>query len=117
MQMNLHSGNIWLSTEPVDFRKSIDGLCAVIVEQFGQHPQDGLYIFFNRHKDKAKLLGWHHNGFVLIYKRLEQGHFYVAKDAQTNVAVIDRKQLGWLLAGLDWASISHWETLSFDEFS
>ena len=116
MQMTLQSGDIWVSTLPVDFRKSIDGLCAVVVDYFDKHPQEGLYVFYNRSRDKVKILSWHHNGFVLIYKRLEKGRFYINKD-DSGMALLEKEQLSWLLAGLDWVSMREWNELNFSDFS
>ena len=116
MQMTLHSCDIWVSTVPVDFRKSIDGLCAVITDFGNKHPQAGLYVFYNQSRDKVKILGWHHNGFVLVYKRLEKGRFYVTKDTD-GMVLLDKEQLSWLLAGLDWVSMRAWDELSFSDFS
>ena len=31
--------------------------------------------FIGKRRDKAKLLWWHHTGFLLLYKRLERGRF------------------------------------------
>lgn len=116
MQMTLHSSDIWISTSPIDFRKSIDGLCAVIVDFFDKQPQEGLYIFYNRTRDKLKILGWHHNGFVLVYKRLEKGRFYITKDID-GMVLLEKEQLSWLLAGLDWVSMREWDELKFSDFS
>ncbi len=87
----------------------------MVVEQFGRHPQAGIYIFYNRARDKVKILGWHRNGFVLIYKRLEQGRFHVDKQSDEAVT-LDKRQLSWLVAGLDWSSMSTWNDLEYDEF-
>lgn len=115
MQLTLESPQIWVCNQAVDFRKSIDGLCYVLQDQFGRHPQDGIYVFYNRHRNKVKILGWHKNGFVLIYKRLEKGHFYMAKD-NNGCVTLDVKQLSWLIAGLDWATMSRWNELTFTDF-
>ena len=116
MQLTLNDPQIWVCNQPVDFRRSIDGLCAIVVGQLGQRPQDGIYIFYNRTRDRVKVLGWHRNGFVLIYKRLEQGRFHAANQSQGTVNV-DERQLTWLLAGLDWPSMSNWSELEYDEFT
>ena len=115
MQLNITEQQVWLSTTPVDFRKSIDGLSAVVQESLQGNPQIGIYLFFNKSKDKVKILGWHKNGFVLVYKRLERGKFttVISDDGST---IISTKQLSWLLAGLDWVSMSDWDELEFSEF-
>ena len=61
---------------PVDFRKSFDGLCGVIRNELEKPPLDGtLYIFYNRRRDRIKILTWDTDGFWLHYKRLEKGTF------------------------------------------
>ena len=48
---------IFLATEPVDFRKGIDGLGAVCRQRLGQNPLEGaLYVFRNRSGTALKLL-------------------------------------------------------------
>lgn len=115
MQLKLYSPKIWLSTSPVDFRRSIDGLCELIGNDFGMNLKEGLYIFYNRDKKKIKILTWHKNGFVMVYKRLEKGCFKIHKSEQ-GMLTLDEKQLSWLLAGLDWKSMSTWNELEFDDY-
>ncbi len=75
MQLKINAPSIWVCVTPVDFRRSIDGLIDVILETLHHDPKEGIFIFYNRTCDKAKLLAWHKNGFVLLLKRLEQGRF------------------------------------------
>ena len=75
MSLLIKTQHIWVAQAPVDFRQSIDGLCQIIDEHFQSAPQDGLYVFYNRQKNRLKLLTWHYNGFMLMYKQLERGRF------------------------------------------
>lgn len=100
MQIALKSEQIFIADKPIDFRKAIDGLCALIVEDMQQKPGDGIYVFYNKDFNRIKILGWHKNGFMLVYKRLEKGKFFV--NFIDGVLQIDAAQLGWLLAGADW---------------
>lgn len=115
MQMRLESPKIWLASEPVDFRRSINGLCLWVSEEMQANPQEGIFIFYNKGRDRVKLLAWHRNGFVLIYKRLERGRFKIPRDF-SNTFSLDERQLSWLLAGLDWHEMSHWDTLTFESY-
>mgnify|MGYP001792330302 CR=1 FL=1 len=55
-------------------RKSFDGLAGLVLTAFRRKPTDGsVYIFINKTGDRIKLLHWEAGGFVLYYKRLEQG--------------------------------------------
>lgn len=114
MQLTLTSHKIWLYPKPVDFRSSIDGLSALIINQ-GLPVQSGIFVFHNTSRDKLKLLVWHVNGFILLYKRLERGKFIFCRDNDNHYSVNER-QLSWLLAGLDWVQMSRFNELEFDDF-
>ena len=70
---------IFLHTDATDMRKSFTGLCGLIRGVFGDDPADGsLFLFVNKRRDRIKALWWDGDGFVLWYKRLEQGTFEIA---------------------------------------
>jgi transposase len=115
MMLKLSSPQIWLARQPVDFRQSIDGLCATIQSNLNMDLKKCIFIFFSRDRKKVKLLTWHKNGFALIYKRLEKGCFKLCK-SESGLTALDEKQLSWLLAGLDWESMSRWSELEFDDY-
>ena len=92
-----------LIRQPVDFRKSVDGLSQFIVSEYGENPGSGdVYIFCNRARDRLKLLYYDINGFVLHYKRLEKCRFKVAPGQVSCPERLDEKELKWLLSGLDY---------------
>lgn len=67
---------IRFALEPVDFRKSIDGLAIAVGRALGRDPMGGeMFVFRNRTRTALKALYWTPNGFVLVYKRLERGRF------------------------------------------
>jgi hypothetical protein len=67
---------IFVCTKPADMRKSFDGLSGMGQEFLGQDPLSGhLFLFFNKRRDRAKILLWDRDGFLLVYKRLEAGTF------------------------------------------
>ena len=67
---------IYLHSGATDMRKSFDGLSGIIRGNFGGDPADGsLFLFVNKRRDRIKALWWDGDGFVLWYKRLEQGTF------------------------------------------
>ncbi len=115
MQLKISSPKIWLATEPVDFRRSIDGLCEYIKDHFSLALKESIFVFHSKDRKKLKVLVWHKNGFVLVYKRLESGCFKYCP-AGNPLVTLDDKQLSWLLAGLDWHLMSHWNELSFDDY-
>ena len=75
MQLQLYGKKIWVYRSAIDFRRSIDGLSSLITSELKQNPKEGVYLFYNRYRDKIKGLSWHKNGFVLFYKRIESGRF------------------------------------------
>lgn len=111
MQLQFYGKKIWVYRQPIDFRCSIDGLTHLVHHNIQKNAQEGIYIFFNRHKDKIKCLSWHKNGFVLLYKRLERGRFCFIQDK--GVMEITSNELSWLLAGLEWHKMRHWNELDY----
>ncbi len=59
-----------------DLRKGIDGLARLIQQQFALDPfTNTLFLFCGRRRDRIKGLYWEKDGFILLYKRLEQGAY------------------------------------------
>lgn len=97
-----HGCKIHFYTQPVDFRKSFDGLCGIVEKAFEMNVLDGhLFLFFNRRCDRIKALWWDSGGLVLWYKRLEQGTFEIPRceEGQSHV-VLDTTQLAMLIDGV-----------------
>ena len=97
-------GKVYLACGATDLRKSIDGLAALVQAGFDLDPfSDAWFVFCNKGRDKLKLLRWDHNGFWLYYRRLERGRFLWPKTAEStaHTQIIDRRQLAWLLDGLN----------------
>jgi transposase len=67
---------IFVATQPVDFRKGIDGLAAVCRQALGDDPLEGtVYVFRNRAGTALKLLLYDGQGYWIMMKRLSQGRF------------------------------------------
>ncbi len=70
-----------------DMRKSFDGLCGLVVSELQRNVTSGdVFVFLNRSRTHIKLLHWEHGGFVLYYKRLEEGTFPVPSKGQLSWA-------------------------------
>jgi len=92
---------ILVARDPVDFRKQLDGLAAVCEVQLSEHPLDGtLFVFRNRRKTAVKLLVWTHGGFMMLYKKLEQGRF-AWPDLEGDRGTVTPAELAALMEGLD----------------
>jgi len=92
---------IFIASNPVDLRMSIDGLSTFVEHEKGAHLHDGsIYVFYNKHKDKIKCLFWDRNGFVLYYKRLDKTRFKMKK-MLNNIESISAEELEILLSGFE----------------
>ena len=101
MLMIPHPEQIYLAGGSTDLRKSIDGLAALVQEGFELNPfSPSLFVFCNRQRDKLKMIYWEHNGFWLVYRRLERGTFAWPDENHAAPVTISRRQLRWLLDGL-----------------
>jgi transposase len=116
MQLQLYGNQIWVYKTAIDFRSSIDGLSSLIQRDLKRNPQEGIYLFYNRHHDKLKCLSWHKNGFILLYKRLEKGKFHFVFNKQHGIFEIGVQELGWILAGLEWQKMQNWRELDYSKF-
>ncbi|MGL6217075.1 MAG: IS66 family insertion sequence element accessory protein TnpB [Lacrimispora sphenoides] len=91
---------IYIACGYTDMRKSIDGLAALVQEQFQMSPfQPALYLFCGRRRDRIKVLLWEGDGFVLLYKRLENGVFQWPR-SEAECKPVTWQQFRWLLEGL-----------------
>jgi transposase len=98
---------IWLATTPTDLRKSFDTLAELVRQHLAKDPLSGhVFVFRNKRSDRVKLLYWDEDGFVIVYKRLEQGsfHFPTAVPGQAGVT-LRAAELAMLLDGVDWQHV------------
>lgn len=104
---------IWLCMQRTDMRCGFDRLAALAQEVTGQDPLSGhLFLFRNRSGDRLKLLHWDRDGYVLWYKRLEEGVFKLPRvEPGDPGASADRSlelrpsELAMLLDGIDLSSV------------
>ena len=80
---------VYLYPKPVDFRKSIDGLTALVELDIKVAVFDPvLFVFLNKTRNRVKVLYWERNGFCLWLKRLEAERFKTSPDATDEVIVL-----------------------------
>lgn len=66
MKMFVEPQCIYLHRDAVDFRKSIDGLVAIVEGELERDAYtSALFLFCNKAKDKLKLVYWDKTGFAL----------------------------------------------------
>lgn len=81
---------ILLCTQPVDMRKSYDGLSALVTSQLQKDPSNGqLFVFINKRKTHMKILYFDRTGYCIWCKRLEQGQFNFSS------TVLGQRTLAW----------------------
>jgi transposase len=101
------SARILLCAEPTDLRKSFDSLALLVRQALGSDPLSGqLFVFRNKNGDRLKVLGWEGDGFVIWYKRLEEGTFrFPAATANQAGISVRAADLAMLLDGVDLTSV------------
>jgi transposase len=101
------STRIWLATAPADMRCGFDRLAALAQVVTNQNPMDGhLFLFRSRHGDRLKILLWERNGFVLWYKRLEEGVFKLPRiEGDAKSVELRASELAMMLDGIDLRSV------------
>ena len=94
------STKILLAVEPGDFRKGIDGFCAVCLNELDQDPRSGTYfVFINRSKTMIRILSYDTNGYFISTKRLSKGKFKGWPTGQQPMTAVEAKHLQRLLWG------------------
>jgi transposase len=63
------SVRIYVAAEPVDLRRSFDGLAAAARSVMGAEPMSGhVFAFLNRRRNSVKWLVWDRTGYLILYK-------------------------------------------------
>jgi transposase len=100
MLKDLSAANIFIVCGHTDMRKSIDGLAAIVQQQYKLDLfSSSAFLFCGRRRDRLKVLLWEADGFLLLYKRLEDGKFNWPRNEQ-EVRSLTHEQYIWLMQGL-----------------
>jgi transposase len=95
---------VFVATQPVDCRKSFDGLSIAVANVLAQDPRSGhLYCFFNRRANQVRVLFWDRTGWCVVAKRLARGRFGLARvrgQEQASMEV-DAAELMLILEGIE----------------
>ena len=96
---------MYLCRNPVDMRKSFDGLFGIVQQEFQQDPLSGhLFLFVNKRRDRMKAIFWDDDGFVFWYKRLEAGTWQLpvlATTSSSSSLALESHELAMILRGID----------------
>jgi transposase len=94
-----------VAAKPVDFRKGMDSLAALVKQALASDPFTGdVFIFRSKRSDRLKLLLWDGSGLCLVGKRLESGAF-TWPPVRDGAVTLTAAQLRLLFTGLDWTQI------------
>lgn len=96
---------VLVALKPIDFRKGMDGLAALVQETIKADPFSGaVFVFRAKRADRVKLIYWDGTGLCLFAKRLEDGRFRWPK-IEDGAIRLTPAQLGALIEGLDWMRV------------
>ena len=93
---------IYLAVEPVDMRKSFNGLWSQAEQKLREDPRQGaLFVFANKDGDRLKMLYWDGTSVWIFAKRLEQGRFTWPTGSDRTKLSLAPEALAMLMAGID----------------
>ena len=101
---------VFVALQPIDMRKSYDGLYGLVASHLGEDPRSGhLFVFTNTQRTRLKILFWDGSGLWVCAKRLEKGRFRWPSpgqsEADTAKVRLSAAALAMLLGGLDPAGV------------
>lgn len=94
---------VYVATEPMNLRKSFEGLQNAVRCEIMKDPLSGhVFAFINRRKNQVKLLLWTRGGFTIVHKRLERGNFAFDFEAAASGKAVEfgADELAMLLEGV-----------------
>ncbi len=108
--------HIYIVCGYTDMRKSIDGLAAIIQKNFRLDVFSGsLFLFCGKRCDRIKALLWEEDGFVLLYKRLENGKYKWPRDSDEARQITQQEIADVLIGNADSDTIADDLVDKFDE--
>ena len=97
---------VLVASSPVDFRKGMDGLVALVTQVLAADPFAGdVFVFRAKRTDRIKLLLWDGSGLCLVTKRLEAGSFTWPCRAERRAHTEPYTTASAVFAGMDWTQI------------
>ena len=92
--------NYYVACGYTDLRRGIDGLAAIVMGQFGKSiDEESLFLFCGRRTDRIKALYYSGGGYILLYKRLNNGRFQWPR-TEAELRLLDSQSFRWLMEGL-----------------
>ncbi|KLN93879.1 transposase [Enterococcus cecorum] len=92
--------NIFIVCGRTDMRKGIDGLASIVQYEYNiDLYDDAIFLFFSGKSDRFKALYWDGDGFILLYKRINDGKLKWPQKSE-EIMKLSNQQLRRLLEGL-----------------
>ena len=105
MMLPARPTRVLVATKPVDFRRGMDSLAALVQEHLSEDPFSGtIFVFRAKRADRVKLVWWDGTGLCLYSKRLEEGVFRWPAIIDGTVRLTSA-QLAALIEGMDWTRV------------
>lgn len=93
--------NYYVACGYTDLRRGIDGLASIVMQQYGTElDEESLFLFCGRRTDRIKALYFSGDGYILLYKRLNNGRFQWPR-SEAELRKLDAQAFRWLMEGLE----------------
>lgn len=93
--------NYYVACGYTDLRRGIDGLASIVMQQYGTElDEESLFLFCGRRTDRIKALYFSGDGYILLYKRLNNGRFQWPR-SEAELRKLDAQSFRWLMEGLE----------------
>lgn len=109
--------NVYIVTGYTDLRSGIDRLASLVKSKMSNpnFSSDTIYLFCGRRTDRIKGLVWESDGYLLLYKRLEQANFQWPR-SESEVCALTPQQFRWLMEGLTIAPKKSVQSVKLPEY-
>lgn len=106
---------IHLYRQPIDLRKSYQGLSVLVQHAFGDKLFSGeIFAFTNKSRNTLKMLYWNQSGFAIWMTRLEAEIFHWPKHLDGEQIQLSAEQAEWLLKGFDLSKMMPHRRLDYE---
>ncbi|WP_414625396.1 IS66 family insertion sequence element accessory protein TnpB [Enterococcus faecium] len=103
----LQTKHIYIVCGKTDLRKGIDGLASLIQQEYQlELYEDAVFLFCGNRQDRFKLLYWDGDGFLLCYKRIENGKLKWPRTKEDEVRTLTNQQVRWFVRRIKYRSTS-----------
>lgn len=111
------SQRFFLYRGTTDMRRSFAGLSGIVTNELQKPLTTGdVFIFINKLRNSMKLLVWDRNGFVIYYKRLEEGTFEMPSGTDEEKSItLKWDELVMMLEGISLKSVKRRKRFTYPQ--